>query len=337
MAKRTIVEINGRKYDANTGQMVSDVPAPAKAIDGFQAPVVAPKMSVNRTVNQAQTVHSKPERTKKLHPAAAKAARTPKRVMAKSMPKQPEPAPNQSELNRRYDLAVNRQQRAAVYQRSQSIQKFSRSAEAEIAKPIEAIAPVAPVVTQPMPRPQPVQKPKAVPEPVEETLEEVTKEPGFFRRITTKRPRLVPATLAVLAVLLIGGFVTYRNMPNMALRIASSRAGFQASLPGYSPSGFRFAGPVAYSDGVIELEYASNSDDRAYSLTQKESAWDSQSLLDNYVENRTDDYLTFQERGLTVYVYDGSQATWVDRGIWYTIEGDSNLTTEQLLKIASSL
>lgn len=123
----------------------------------------------------------------------------------------------------------------------------------------------------------------------------------------------------------------------MALRIASSRAGFQASLPGYSPSGFRFAGPVAYSDGVIELEYASNSDDRAYSLTQKESAWDSQSLLDNYVENRTDDYLTFQERGLTVYVYDGSQATWVDRGIWYTIEGDSNLTTEQLLKIASSL
>jgi hypothetical protein len=55
------------------------------------------------------------------------------------------------------------------------------------------------------------------------------------------------------------------------------------------------------------------------------------------VNAQTDDPLIFQQKGLTIYMYDGSHATWVNQGVWYTIEGDSLLDTEQLLRIATSL
>ena len=140
-----------------------------------------------------------------------------------------------------------------------------------------------------------------------------------------------------MAAVLVVGYVTYLNIPRMTLRVASSRAGFEAQLPSYSPSGFKFSGPVAYAPGQVTLQYKSNTDERAYSILQKQTTWDSETLLDNFVSQETDLYSTYQERGLTVYIYDGSNATWVNGGIWYTVSGESLLTSEQILKIAASL
>ena len=151
------------------------------------------------------------------------------------------------------------------------------------------------------------------------------------------RPKLLPTAAGVAATLLLVGYVTYLNLPNMALRVAASRAGFEASLPGYKPTGFKLDGPIAYAPGQIALNFSTSSDERSFQLTQRESTWDSQSLLDNFVVRENKRYITFQEQGLTIYVYDDSNATWVDGGIWYTIEGESLLSSEQLLKIASSL
>jgi hypothetical protein len=134
------------------------------------------------------------------------------------------------------------------------------------------------------------------------------------------------------------GYITYINIPNMALRVASSRAGFAAHLPGYQPAGFGFNGPVAYQTGEITVSYGTPADDRKYTIVQKQSNWDSQTLLD-HIEPQAELYpATYQESGLTVYVYDGKVATWVNAGVWYTINNDtSQLTTEQMLKIAASL
>jgi hypothetical protein len=158
----------------------------------------------------------------------------------------------------------------------------------------------------------------------------------FFQRFAIKQS--FASTVAIsLTILVVVGYVTYLNIPNVAMRVAASRAGFDATLPAYTPDGFGFEGPIAYNSGQVVVDFSSNTDKRNYSIAQKKSNWDSKSLLENKVKNETDNYLTFQDKGLTIYVYDGTNATWVNRGIWYTIEGDSKLNTEQLLKIATSL
>lgn len=347
MAKRTIVEINGRKYDANTGQIITNTPTATPVIDGFRAPVAATTQPVQkqatRVVNTASSSHQAPQKTKKLHSAALKKPYTPKTVNAKTQTvgrQANAPAVSARPID---SSAAARAERAKAHAKSEQVARFARTAEA--AAPTvsqfdtvpETVA-AAPVM-QPMARPQ-VYKPKQeqASEQQPAQSESTEKKPGLLKRMRETKPRLVPVTIVSVVVLAFGGYVAYQSIPNMALRVASQRAGFSASLPGYSPSGFDFSGPVSYADGVVELEYSSNSGDgRSYKLIQKESSWDSQSLLDNYVLNASNDYLTFQERGITVYVYDTTNATWVDGGIWYTVEGNSLLTSEQLLKIASSL
>jgi hypothetical protein len=121
------------------------------------------------------------------------------------------------------------------------------------------------------------------------------------------------------------------------MKVAASRAGFDASLPGYTPDGFSFHGPVAYNSGKVVVDFTSNTDDSRYQVAQQESNWDSKSLLENVVKEKTDKYLTFEDRGLTIYVYDGQNATWVNGGVMYTIISESKLNTEQLINIATSI
>ena len=145
------------------------------------------------------------------------------------------------------------------------------------------------------------------------------------------------AAAASLSVLLIVGYVTYLNIPNFAMKVAASRAGFDASMPGYTPDGFSFHGPVAYNSGKVVVDFTSNSDDSSYQVAQQESSWDSKSLLENVVKEKSDKYLTFEDKGLTIYVYDGQNATWVNGGVMYSINSQSKLNTEQLINIATSI
>lgn len=133
------------------------------------------------------------------------------------------------------------------------------------------------------------------------------------------------------------GYVAYLNFPNVAVRVAASRAGFQATMPNYKPGGYTFAGPVHYTNEQVVISFRSNTDDREYQIIERQTNWDSGSLLENYVAKESDRYLTFQESGLTVYIFNGSQAAWINKGVWYRIAGDAALNTEQVLKIAASL
>lgn len=346
--KRTIVEINGRRYDAVTGSIIEKTPTANKVIDGFTSPVQGiakppakpqQQVSSSRNVTSSNSIHAKPQKTKKLHPAAAAKTTTQNSVAAKSQPTHSEGVnlTNMASVPRAASYAnTGRAERAATHAKNPLVQKFSSHPDIAVT-PLEQIntQPEVPALKTTMPRHQTV-----APKPVKQTavsqvVEKDTEEPSKKKR--SLKPKLLPVSIMAFALLAIGGYITYSNIPNMALRVASQRAGFSASLPGYKPAGFSFGGPVAYTDGTIELGYTSNSDDRSFVVVQKKSTWDSKSLLDNYVRKQSEDYLTFQERGLTIYVYDQSNAAWVDGGIWYTIEGDSLLTSEQLLKIAGSL
>ena len=121
------------------------------------------------------------------------------------------------------------------------------------------------------------------------------------------------------------------------MRVAATRAGFDAKMPGYSPSGFSFNGPINYTAGQVQISFKSNTDDRNYNVTQTASNWNSDALLANYILDEEKQYQTYLDKGRTLYIYDGSNATWVDNGVWYQVEGESAMTTDQLIRLASSM
>lgn len=150
-------------------------------------------------------------------------------------------------------------------------------------------------------------------------------------------PKVFHFGAGTFAALLLIGFIAYQNAPNISMRIAASRAGFNAAIPSYQPSGFGMNGPIEYGPGQVTLNFKSNSDERNFHVTQRVSSWNSEALLTNFVTTNNKSYQTYQDKGRTIYIYDGSNATWVSNGVWYQIEGKSNLSSDQLIKLANSI
>ena len=141
----------------------------------------------------------------------------------------------------------------------------------------------------------------------------------------------------ILAVMLVGGLFGYTNLNKINLYIASSKAGFQATTPSYSPSGYGLAS-VSSESGIIQTSYHSTSDSRTYSISEKPSNWDSNSLLNNYVLNVAgQNYETIHDSGRTIYIYSSRDATWVNNGIWYIITGNNSLSDQQLIQLATTM
>jgi hypothetical protein len=148
-------------------------------------------------------------------------------------------------------------------------------------------------------------------------------------------PTSVAAALA--AIVIMGGYIWTQNYPKMSFHVAASKAGLEATLPGYLPASYHQSGPVSYQPGEITLNFASAGANEPLKITQRKTDWDSNSLRENYVSKQTDNYLAVQGQGLTIYMYNSNQASWVNHGVWYQINGVSQLGREQVLKIAYSL
>lgn len=162
------------------------------------------------------------------------------------------------------------------------------------------------------------------------------KKPGFFARLRKRQPKLATTFAMSLSVLILGTYLTYINLPNISMRVAATRAGINATLPAYKPDGYSLSGAIAYAESEVSVNYKSNTGDQSYTVSQRASSWDSQAVLSNYVSKQTNAYLTFQDRGLTVYTF-GNKAAWTNGGLLYTIDGDAPLSSDQILKIATSM
>ena len=75
-----------------------------------------------------------------------------------------------------------------------------------------------------------------------------------------------------------------------------------------------------------------------FGLTEENSSWDSEALLNNYIKpNYEDDYTVVREQGLTLYMGWNWEA-WVNGGILYKLSVNSGeLTKKQMKSIATSL
>jgi hypothetical protein len=144
----------------------------------------------------------------------------------------------------------------------------------------------------------------------------------------------ISATLA--AIVVLAGFIAYQNSAAINMKVASSRAGISAHMPGYKPSGFAVS-RFTYSAGSVAVKFTSNSDNRSFQVTQASSSWDSNALANEYVANVSPDYKSFQNAGLTIYTYGKDNATWVSNGIWYNVVSNGGLSSRELLSLAESL
>jgi hypothetical protein len=350
---QNFIEINGKKYDAVTGVMYtgsSPSPVSRPVVDGF---VRRPKdtSSVRSSLHSAKKHTVTPQKSKTLMRAAVK---KPVHIVPKSeisaKPAAKTLYGKATITPRTHAVPSHRQKIASTTQKSAYVQKFGA--------PAIPTAKVAPLEVRTAPPHIDVSKaPVAAPinnlhakksDLLDRALEAAQghKEPFYehkksWRTRVAKKigvsGRAIAISTTVLSGLVLGGLYAYQNVPKLAMRVAASRAGFNASMPSYSPAGFSFSGPVQYSSGQVVVGFKSNTDDRQYKLTQQTSNWSSDSLLSNFITNNNKQYQTYQDRGRTIYIYDDTNATWVDGGIWYQIEGKSQLTSDQLVRIAASL
>lgn len=164
-----------------------------------------------------------------------------------------------------------------------------------------------------------------------------------IKKVKTPRvkrsPKIFHFMSAGLATVVLLGYVTYLNVPSVSMKVASSRAGFAATLPGQTPAGYKMQGPIGYSPGQVVINFGSNTDDRHFSIQQQPSSWDSEALKENFVAKESiAEPLTYNDRGLTIYLYNGGDAAWVDSGNFYSIKAEnSQLDTSQVLDLATSM
>ncbi|HSW99691.1 MAG TPA: hypothetical protein VLH38_01505 [Patescibacteria group bacterium] len=147
--------------------------------------------------------------------------------------------------------------------------------------------------------------------------------------------RLVNTVAIVSTFLILGGFVTYLNLPNIQLHIASVQAGFHATIPDYTPTGYALQGGVNHTGGTISMRFTSG--DSSYQVTEQSSNWNSQTLLDNTLA-LSGQHETIERGGRTIYIYaNGANASWVTGSVRYDITGTASLSPDELANIASSM
>lgn len=325
---KNTIEINGKLYDARTGKLLngrtkSKQPAGA-VMDGV---VKRPHKTAYTQAkpNQSSTKHHK--RTEKSETLLRKSVKKP------SLKPADQPKGSSSLLS---DQAIKeRIKRAHTVDKSSKIRRFARNPNFT-----KTTAPLA--VKQPdLAKVKPASTPKHPDETTIQHFEQAVQDASsHLNKYTAKKKRKllrskkINALAGSLAVVLLVGFFAWQNEPNIRIRLASADAGFSAHLPGYNPAGFGLSGPIQSQPGKVTINFKSRTDDRSFQITQAASNWSSESLSTELASKSNKQ--TWQEQGKTVYTYDDSSAAWVDSGVWYQIEGNADLTSDQLRRIVNS-
>lgn len=144
--------------------------------------------------------------------------------------------------------------------------------------------------------------------------------------------------LSLVVVGLLGFYIWQVNYPNLAIKVAASKSGVTATVPGYLPSGWKIGKNINASDGMLSYDAINPSINKNIQIIQARTDWDSQALAENYVAPKYPGYTAFQVQGLTIYMYDDNKASWISNGNWFRIEGQTQaLSQDQIIKMATSL
>jgi hypothetical protein len=159
-----------------------------------------------------------------------------------------------------------------------------------------------------------------------------------LRKIHGKKrfnPKIIGYGTGFMLFLAIIGYVGYSNLSNVMVKVASMRAGFTASMPGYRPAGFALSS-VGYQPGVVSFNFKDNN--HKYIVTERSSTWDSATLENSLViPEYGNNFRAIMINGQTIYVYGKDQAAWVSNNILYQVKGNGSLSQDQITKLAQKL
>jgi hypothetical protein len=362
LGKTNIIEFNGKRYDAVSGAPADDqtyhVPVTVQSkpvapktnghnVDGIirptgqlhhgvqtVKPVASPPVAAHQQTRPKHSTHHivahRPQHSKTLMRASVKKP-GPSSLRAKLHLQAPMQAVAKTEHHlpaNHHDVDISRLTRAKATAKSAAISRFGEPTRNSFVKHIRPLAvKAAPVATN-------IDQQHS--SPFDAAVASATSHQQVAPKRSRRTSRLFNIAAAGLALLLIGGFIAYQNVPNIELRMISSRAGFSATMPGFKPTGFGISSPIHYSAGEVTLGFHSASASRSYSVIEQQSNWDSQTLLDNFVSSTGQNYQAVQSAGRTIYLYNGN-ATWVNGSIWYRVTSNANLSPPQLINIATSM
>jgi hypothetical protein len=366
MTNNNVLIINGRRYDATTGELLGSSDQPTnrtRTTDGFSISkksknTAAKKQTVDEKISKSSNITQQSSRrvghahdiilSKAIHsvsttkPLMRRGVKKPSKTSTQF--KQPQtPVPSQqvgSEIKTHQSPA--RAQRAEMIHQSSQIKHFSKHPSSEPKQKGVSTVPQPPVVysskitdavTTQTDKLQNIID-RGIQKATSHDQESAVKEKRKHKPKKSKL-RIFNTIVGILAVVLIIGFIIHKSIPDIDVRIASAQSGVHAEIPGYIPTGFKFDGPIKYGQGTVTVIFTSG--DKSLRVTQQNSNWDSVGLRDSYVSTIDPHYTVVEAGGRIVYLYGQADATWVNAGIWYQITDNANLSTASLLRIVTSL
>jgi hypothetical protein len=347
---KSIIELNGQRYDAHTGALIQSPKAPPAAPKAFAMDMKT--QSVSRAKTPSRKVHKTPEPSHTLmrHAVKKPSTITNRKTVAMDVVS---PGPGAAIKQVFHATDPSRTKRAHSVPKLSLISRFGNVGSAKRAAhaPQQMDMITKPAAASHQPGTQALAPNHATSKTDKMLATSMRNADSHSKKHTVKKTHIhhrighklglgkkaTSVVSGVAAVLVLGGFFAYQNIPSISVRYASAKAGVRAGLPGYQPAGFAVNSHVQYNPGAITISYHANADSRAYTLTQKNTTWNSQALKDHLATTTSSMPQSYPSNGQTIYLHDDSSADWVAGGVWYSISGNSSLSTDQLIKIATSI
>lgn len=358
----SIIEINGRAYDTTTGDVVgtvkkvaSHVKDQSKVIDGFvrrsgtraKSEITKPRTpQVTRKVTSAKAVHNRTQKSRALMRGVVSRPKVETERFKRG--------PIKPSLSKAVGAEQERRSRASAIPRDDHVKRFGllKSAARPTDKPQTIVAKARPMGAKASASAQTQVMPSMVAsashQRLERMLDEALIHADAHKQMLRSRsrnplvrfsrlPKWLTIAIILVILLLVAGFIAWRDVPQVAIKVAGQQAHVNAGLPGYAPAGFSVIGPISHTSGVVTVKYQNSSNNYSYDLAQRSSSWDSTSMAANVLKPDSQ-VQTSQVQGTTVYIYGkANDATWVNNGIWYTLKDKASLSSDQILRIVQSL
>lgn len=371
----SVIEINGVRYDAGTGDVISKVKNFAKlravngsqVIDGFvrakknesvAAPANEAKSPSQKKVRPAHTVKSS---AKNIHHRTERSKTLVRSVVAK-------PTLRVIQATRTFarpvqktasaDVDKNKLSRAAKVAKHSKVDRFGTP---KVRADISAGAEIGEVITRPhkvqASAPSKGAGSAALPSMVAnashlqlERLLDVALHTASSHKESYKKNRTgvqgkmtrIPKWTKVLIVLVVIlatlAFFVWRNIPTVAIKVAGLKANVHTSLPAYTPVGYSYTSATIGSGNEVHINYQDKlNNSKVYRLIEKKTNIDSATLSSSPIVTSSQ-VQTTNVNGNSVYIYGPkNDATWVNEGVQYTIDNKAGLTSDQIVGIVQSM
>ena len=312
----TITTVNGKTYDSKTGLPVVISEAPHTARQMSQQPATS------------------------LHASAPQKSKTLRRVPPqKTTPKKDtlNPMVTRRPQRRSLDIARHPQVRksAPIAQKGTENPDIAPRTHPHVERANQRVASKK-ATHHPTPHKTPSSKEikdTEIARAIENTSTKTVKHPRKQRSVYHKKA--IRISVIILSITIVLSALIWINLPALSVKFAASQAGVSATIPHYTPEGFRFQWPIDTKDNHVAIKYVSPDTNTSFVISQSNSPWNSDAVRSMIEENSKGRFLTSRDRGITVYTHDGN-AAWVNRGVLYTIEGDAGLSSDTIMRIANS-